>query len=325
MKMPKCLLMPIILCLFSHLVHAQADLCNGCYVWAFSNDKGERDESTRLLTDAVEDIISQYPSCTLLQRSRFAKLQEQIANEKTIQSLNAAPLSIKDELKIIQAKRVVFGKVDRDFQGSISLRLTFESLISTQFKSNTIFLTGEDYYNFDKRKDKLTAFVNSFINPDGKLPIPNSTPTTSQGGDSPKKECEPQNAPFQVEGNGVKLSLCKCYYYSNKVTCPLWLTNVTKDIVNSYTIHVTSNTRIILDYGKEYPGSSGIIMSNTNGSDNVVRNNIPTSKNGVPALIIFDKVQTQSKVLESLEINIWNVGVKSFSDVPLIHGQPPQR
>ena len=302
-------------------IFAQADLCDGCYVWAFANDKGERDESTRLLTDAVEDIISQYPSCTLLQRSRFAKLQEQIANEKAIQSLNSAPSAIKDELKVIKAKRVIFGAVSRDFQGSVSLRLTFESLISSQFKSNTIFLTGEDYYNFDKRKEKLTAFVNSFINPDGKLP----TPMVKE--DSPKKECDPQNAPFQFERYSINLSICKCYYYNNKVVCPIWLNNMTKDAIG-YGLHLaygSAPTRIILDYGKEYKSTSISIMSNTNAGGDNVSANIPATKNGVSGQIVFDKVQTSSKLIESLEIHISGMGIKSFADIPLVHGTPPQR
>ena len=217
--MTKCLFLVFSFCFSAHHLFAQADLCDGCYVWAFANDKGERDESTRLLTDAVEDIISQYPSCTLLQRSRFAKLQEQIANEKAIQSLNSAPSAIKDELKVIKAKRVIFGAVSRDFQGSVSLRLTFESLISSQFKSNTIFLTGEDYYNFDKRKEKLTAFVNSFINPDGKLPTPVSSSTS--------KTISPSIAKF-TKDNWV-FEVTSCTQTGDRVECRVRVTSLGKD------------------------------------------------------------------------------------------------
>lgn len=326
-KISKFFLVVLSFCLSIQLTFAQAELCNGCYVWSFTNDKGERDETTRLLSDAVEDIISQYPSCILLQRSRFTKLQEQIANEKGIQSLNSAPQAIKDELKVIQAKRVIFGSVSRDFQGSVSLRLTFESLSTSQFKSNTIFLTGEDYYNFEKRKEKLTVFVNSFINPDGKMPAPvspSNTPSSPSSTNS-DKACDPQNAPYQVESNNVKLTLCKCYYYSNKITCPIWLTNMSKDIAR-YTIQgIGDNTRVILDYGKDYKSLSATIMSNSNAGQSNVWGDIPATKNGVPGQIVFDKIQTTSKVIESLEINIGYGVVKSFADVPLIHGAPPQK
>ena len=200
----------MLLSCFYNWTFAQADLCDRCYLWSFSNDKGERDETTRLLTDAVEDIISQYSACTVLQRARYAKLQEQINNEKAILSLSTASAQIKEELKAIQAKRVVFGSVNRDFQGNIALRLSFENLITTQVKSNTIFMTGDDYYNFDKRKEKLTAFVNSFINPDGKL----ISPTTENNVVNDRKSILQSLATQTIDG--IKVTINKFEQAGNR-------------------------------------------------------------------------------------------------------------
>ena len=175
---PVKLFTTLFMLLFSvSLALAQADLCDNCYVWEFTTEKGERDQTTRLLSNDIEDILSSYAACKVLQRSKFAKLLEQINNEKAIENLSEVKPELKTQLKAIQAKRVIFGEVNRDFTGNVSLRLSFDNLISTQTRTNTVFLIGDDYYNFEKRKQKLTAFINSFVNPDGKL----VTPGVSEG------------------------------------------------------------------------------------------------------------------------------------------------
>ncbi len=163
MQLIKFILIISIFSVFHNIALAQAELCDGCYVWEFVNDKGERDETSRLLSNDIEDILSQYANCKVLQRSKYAKLYEQINNEKAIMSLSGVSLDIKNELKTIQAKRVIFGTVNRDFQGNISLRLSFENLQTSQVKSNTIFLTGESAYSFEKRRSDLIKFINSFL------------------------------------------------------------------------------------------------------------------------------------------------------------------
>jgi hypothetical protein len=163
-------LMTIIILVFHfNFSFAQVDLCDNSYVWEFTTNEGERNQTTRLLSNDVEDILSQYPDCKVLQRSRYAKLLEQINNEKEIQSLNNVSTQIKNELRTIQARKVIFGSVNRDFQGNVSLRLSFENLETSQIKSNTIFLINEDYYNFEIRKKKLAVFINSIIDPEGNL------------------------------------------------------------------------------------------------------------------------------------------------------------
>jgi hypothetical protein len=299
--------------------NAQADLCDNCYVWEFATDNGERDQTTRLLSNDVEDILSQYSGCKVLQRSRFARLQEQINNEKdVVQSLTGVRPEIKSELKTIQAKRVIFGTVNRDFQGNVSLRLSFENLQTTHVKSNTVFLINEDYYNFDKRKQKLTAFINSMINTDGKMVAP------VQGGGSTgasSVECKGDNMPYTMENESVKIGLCQCYYYNKKITCPLWITNKSSE---TYYLWFNYNefSRLILDYGKDYNITSATIMSNSSGSNAYVEGHIPVTRNGVPGSLTFASVQTESKVIESLEIKT-GFGKQSFQDIPLVHGPPP--
>ncbi len=319
----KTLLTTLLFSLIVNALCAQSELCDNCYIWEFTTDNGERDQTTRLLSNDIEDILSQYSSCKVLQRSRYAKLQEQINNEKAIQSLSGANTQIKTELKTIQAKRVIFGSVNRDFQGNVALRLSFENLQTSQVKSNTVFLTGDDYYNFEKRKLKLTAFINSFVNPDGKLPTPNQIDGRVTN-PSDLQECDPENMSYIIENEKIKLGFCQCYYYSNKITCPLWITNKTTQPQNfGFTVsYGQSRSRLIIDYGKDYIASSGSIMSSS--SKMGPSQSIPVTKNGVPASITFDNIQTKSKLIESLEIKTY-IGTKSFPDVPLVHGPPPSK
>ncbi len=327
----KTLLTTLLFSLIANALCAQAELCDNCYIWEFTTDNGERDQTTRLLSNDIEDILSQYSSCKVLQRSRYAKLQEQINNEKAIQSLSGANAQIKTELKTIQAKRVIFGSVNRDFQGNVALRLSFENLQTSQVKSNTVFLTGDDYYNFEKRKLKLTAFINSFVNPDGKLPTP-----TLNGGTTTvsTEECSRDNMPFQQEFTGrTKMELCQCYYYNKKITCPLIIKNLAEyplgfllDVRAEGYGYGRGNSRIIIDYGIDYIASAGKFMSLS--SNLSVTGDVPVTRYGVPAQIVFDVPSTQSKIIESMELNCgtggnpWKV---VFTDVPLVHGPPPAR
>lgn len=324
MQLIRFILTVVIFNIFYNITSAQAELCDGCYVWEFVNDKGERDETTRLLSNDIEDILSQYPDCKVLQRVRYAKLQEQINNEKAIQSLNNATAQVKTELKTIQAKRVIFGTASRDFQGNIILRLSFENLSTTQIKSSSAFISGEEYYNFDKRKQKLIAFINSFINPDGKLPSPGGDPKPQS------EECSRDNMPFQKEvGSSTRIELCQCYFYNKKITCPFIVKNLT-DTPLRFTLNVNNSygiSRLIIDYGTEYIASIGKFMSYS--SDNwVYLANLPVSKNGVPAQLIFSVLELESKIIESLEIpfGVEGGGYKAvFTDIPLIYGPPPSK
>ncbi len=321
-----------LLCFSASLAFAQADLCDNCYIWEFTTDSGERDQTTRLLSNDIEDILSQYSSCKVLQRSRYAKLQEQINNEKAIQSLSGANAQIKTELKTIQAKRVIFGSVNRDFQGNVALRLSFENLQTSQVKSNTVFLTGDDYYNFEKRKLKLTAFINSFVNPDGKLPIP-----TQNGGTTTAstEECSRDNMPFQKEEDTyrgkARVELCQCFFYNKKVTCPLTIKNLTEysfgfSLDVTEVSYGTGPSRIIIDYGTDYAASKAKFMSVS--SEVRATGDLPVAKYGVPSQLVFDVSSTQAKIIESLEIVCMIGGTPKkiiFTDVPLVHGPPPAR
>jgi hypothetical protein len=138
--------------------------------------------------------------------------------------------------------------------------------------------------------------------------------------------CDPESAPFQGGERGLSFSLCKCYYYNNKVACPIRVINQTKEIIST-SIQVTgnySNTRIFLDLGKVYLSTSGTILNPFLNSQGWIEGaKIPTTKNGVMLTIFFDKVQTSSKLIEGLEINTTN-GLLNFTDVPLVHGKLPE-
>jgi len=193
-----------------------------------------------------------------------------------------------------------------------------------------VFLIGEEYYNFEKRKQKLTALVNAFINPDGKLPVPGGT----GGSGTTTGECSRDNMPFQQEFTGrTKIELCQCYFYNKKITCPLIIKNLAEyplgfllDVRAEGQGYGRGNSRIIIDYGTDYIASTGKFMSLS--SNISITGDVPVTKYGVPAQIVFDVPSTKSKIIESMELNCgtggnpWKV---VFTDVPLVHGPPPAR
>ena len=274
--------------------NAQADLCDNCYVWEFTTDNGERDQTTRLLSNDVEDILSQYSGCKVLQRSRFARLQEHINNEKdVVQSLTGVKPEIKAELKTIQAKRVIFGTVNRDFQGNVSLRLSFENLQTTHVKSNTAFLINEDYYNFERRKEKLTAFINSFVNADGKMTAPVQV---GEGGGT-----TPENTVIASENiSEIEVSITKIEQKGTKIIFHLTFENKSlSDKVRS--IWIGSDRHILLDQdANQYQSNYARIGSMSDQYFNLV------SGNTVKGRVEFTVTSTKISKVQMLTIDFMN-------------------
>ncbi len=289
----KTILFALLQTLVGIKVNAQADLCDNCYIWEFASENGERDQTTRLLSNDVEDILSLYSECKVLQRSRFARLQEQINNEKAIQSLTGVSPQIKTELKTMQAKRVIFGTVNRDFQGNVSLRLSFENLQTSQVKSNTVFLINDDYYNFDKRKEKLKAFIDSFVNPDGKMP----TPIQSTEGNSTTSE----NRIIASENmSEVEVSIAKIEQKGTKMIFHLNFENKSlSEKVRQFWIGSTGH--ILLDQdGVQYESSYAKIGSISDQYVNLVYGNV------VKGQVEFTVSSNKITKVQMLTIVFWN-------------------
>lgn len=303
----------VILLLFTfNYSFAQVEFCDNCYIWEFTSSEGERNQTTRLLSNDVEDILSQYADCKVLQRSRYAKLQEQIDNEKSIQSLNTAPTLIKAELKTIKAKRVIFGSVNRDFQGNVSLRLSFENLETSQVKSNTVFLINEDYYNFDKRKQKLAEFVGSFIDPEGKM-----TTTPIKGKDQTDGD-NPGFSPQTIEDDQLKVVLVDCKLIGNDVTLSLKFTSKGKEISLRIIGFATGpGSKIFDDKGREYKPTRLKVGNNILNYGHSIRQelvgDIPTE-----VAMTFSDIPNDAKKIMLFQLHIENEKrVLKFRDITI--------
>jgi len=303
----------VILLLFTlNYSFAQAEFCDNCYIWEFTSSEGERNQTTRLLSNDVEDILSQYAECKVLQRSRYAKLQEQIDNEKAIQSLNTAPTLIKAELKTIKAKRVIFGSVNRDFQGNVSLRLSFENLQTSQVKSNTVFLINEDYYNFDKRKQKLAEFVGSFIDPEGKM-----TTTPIKGKDQTDGD-NPGFSPQTIEDDQWKVVLVDCKLSGKDVTLSLKITSKNKER-NLRIIGFGSfpGSKLFDDKGREFKPTRLKIGNNIQNYGHSIKqdlvSNIPTE-----AAITFSDIPDDAAKITLFQLHVDNESrILKFRDITI--------
>ena len=139
--------------------HAQKEVCKNIYVWDFTDENGKKNNHTILITQEVENALTE-TSCRVLQRRNYAKLSEQIENEDAIQSIEGMPSTINQELQSIKAETVLFGEVKMDFSSNIMLSVSFQNLLTKEIlKSEFIFLAGEDAHNIQKRQKKIKDFI----------------------------------------------------------------------------------------------------------------------------------------------------------------------
>lgn len=151
--------------LIGPVAFTQKEVCKNIYVWDFTNENGQKTQHTKMLTQEVEDALTQ-TSCRVLQRRNYASLSEQIDNENAIQTIEGMSNTISNELQSIKAETVLFGKVQMDFSGNIMLAVSFQNLLTKEIlKSESVMLAGEDAHNISKRKQKIVAFISHCVGP----------------------------------------------------------------------------------------------------------------------------------------------------------------
>ena len=140
------------------------DYCEDIYVWEFSPINGERDRITRILTDQVEEILTQISSCTVLDRKRDTFLKDRVEHEKAIQRSSQIPQDINHLLKVKLAERILFGEVHAEYGGNILLRLTIDHLGSKQILiSKSIYLEGNEASNPREREIALRRSLEEIL------------------------------------------------------------------------------------------------------------------------------------------------------------------
>ena len=154
----------LIFSLFLVDAYAQNTKCQNIYVWGFIDQDNQKNKITKDFTSAIEEALS-INKCILLQRSKFASLQAQFENEKSILSVRDMKSVLKDSLSIIQAERVVFGEVDWS-QSNVRLKIRIEDLNTTRVECiKSVEFAITDTYNKLKvdsiAKNLVTDLINS--------------------------------------------------------------------------------------------------------------------------------------------------------------------
>ena len=158
----------IIICIFllPQLLFSQPEICDHIYLWPFVNDKGEKTTEADLLLNEVEAALTQISDCVVLQRRKYSTLSSQIENEIAIQSVEGISETLDRELQTFRAKIILFGMVNKDFSGNISLQLSFQNLMTKQILlQNAMFLIGREAQNSEQRRKKIRQFVTACVNP----------------------------------------------------------------------------------------------------------------------------------------------------------------
>lgn len=285
----------LFLCLFyTTSAQSQAELCKNCYIWEFTNEDGGRDDITKTLSNDFEDVLSQKEQCSILQRSKYASLYQQIKNEKAISSLSNASSTVRTEL-IKRAKNVVFGEVKKDYQGNISLRVSFEELQTTEIKSNTIFLIGEDAYNFDKRRKKISGFIDSFLGL--------AKPTQRESITNPL----PVQPPIVKEFGDWKIILTSCAKKGSNILCGFIFESKFRD--RQLYLDNNGNSYLYDDTGEEYRSRGRTLTGGRNPRRLIA--NIPTKGE-----VVFENISTKASKISLLELYITGDDIKG-SDTKL--------
>ena len=152
------------------LLHSIASLCQGefcrnVYLWDFETVRKEKNDITEQLTNEVEDAFSQISSCKILQRRRYAELEEHRVNEEGIMDVQGLSSKVKEELQTIRAEMVLFGEIEQDFSFNIKLRLRLQILATSQIlRTISGVIKGSEMINVEKRKGAIQRIVNELLN-----------------------------------------------------------------------------------------------------------------------------------------------------------------
>jgi len=148
--------------------------------WHYCNEKNERNTISKTLANEVEDVITNIDDCKILQRRKYADIQQQVDNEIQISKIEDLSDFLREKLKTIQAESVLFGEIEQDFSFNVRLRLRLENLYTKQIKTKTISIDAakmidaplriqvikNDIFEFLKLKDSDQDIQNTDTNND---------------------------------------------------------------------------------------------------------------------------------------------------------------
>ena len=152
-----------LLAISNNILIAQNNLCQNIYIWDFKTADNERNFVTNTLSNEIEDVLTQISSCKILQRRKYADIQKQIDNEIQISNVEGISSNLKNQLRTIQAERVLFGEVEQDFSFNVNLRLRLEHLSTKQIKTTSILIEAEKMINPPLRTQVLQNALNTLL------------------------------------------------------------------------------------------------------------------------------------------------------------------
>lgn len=137
-------------------------ICNGIYVWDFTEQDGKKTIATNAMTNAVEWALNQCKQCQdqIVQRRKLASIAAHSDNENNIANNADLLKNLKQKLLKI-AKVVVIGTLTKDdAKPTVDLQLTFNDLNSTVILANqTITLSRTDAFDNDQGLREIIAYT----------------------------------------------------------------------------------------------------------------------------------------------------------------------
>ena len=206
----------------NNFLFAQIQNCQNVYVWDFKLNDSNKDASIAVrLTDEVEDILSEFDSCIILQRRKYGDIKEQVRNELNIIELEDMPKSVIDKFHLISAEYVIFATIDIDFNFNVNIRIRIESLLKKTIKTKTIYINSKNFISQSSRKEAIKKGLSDLLNLKY-LPLKSNLKISESLDDSEKTsnlieedEINQLITVLEIRAERIKSELSNHYYFTN--------------------------------------------------------------------------------------------------------------
>jgi hypothetical protein len=131
------------------------------YVWKFYVDDPKLNEKAEKLIEEFEEKLVKSHCYTVIERRDFAAIAAQEQNNKSIESVSQMTPKIRQELELIKAQMVIFGKLSHDAaSGEYKVRVKFQYFDSKTEKIASVPITQGKIDDAASREEAMRKLMN---------------------------------------------------------------------------------------------------------------------------------------------------------------------
>jgi hypothetical protein len=139
-------------------VRAEKDF--SVYIWEFGTREGQKNETTRNVTQEFEGAFIRTQCCSVLERRNYDLLMSQRENEQAIMSMEGIDDDSADNLKKLKADAVVFGEVYDDVQsGEVKIIVAVQNFAGKSLISQSVRFSRGKLSDAASREESMKALA----------------------------------------------------------------------------------------------------------------------------------------------------------------------